>query len=170
MLLHGMAEPIKETVLKLGLRLREYCPVGELLPGMAYLVRRLLENTSNEGFLAQKFEKGVKREELLARPLTLALSPSERERGGSPQRKEGSERDQGRAGLEEDRGRERERGRGGFTNEPHTDFTIEANRENMRRAIRDARSKIGERHPLVINNKPVRTKEWLASVNPANQD
>src|SRR6185295_18026529 len=67
-MLHGMAEPIKEAVLKLGFRLREYCPVGELLPGMAYLVRRLLENTSNEGFLAQKFEKGVRREELLREP------------------------------------------------------------------------------------------------------
>jgi RHH-type transcriptional regulator, proline utilization regulon repressor / proline dehydrogenase / delta 1-pyrroline-5-carboxylate dehydrogenase len=34
--------------------MREYCPVGELLPGMAYLVRRLLENTSNEGFSARQ--------------------------------------------------------------------------------------------------------------------
>jgi len=38
-----------------GYRVREYCPVGELLPGMSYLVRRLLENTSNEGFLRAKF-------------------------------------------------------------------------------------------------------------------
>ena len=37
-----------------GHRVREYCAVGELLPGMAYFVRRLLENTSNEGFLRQK--------------------------------------------------------------------------------------------------------------------
>ena len=27
------------------------CPIGELVPGMAYLVRRLLENTSNESFV-----------------------------------------------------------------------------------------------------------------------
>ena len=31
--------------------MRTYCPVGDLVAGMAYLVRRLLENTSNESFL-----------------------------------------------------------------------------------------------------------------------
>jgi RHH-type proline utilization regulon transcriptional repressor/proline dehydrogenase/delta 1-pyrroline-5-carboxylate dehydrogenase len=35
----------------MGNRVRLYAPVGEMLPGMAYLVRRLLENTSNSGFL-----------------------------------------------------------------------------------------------------------------------
>ena len=33
------------------LRVRVYCPVGDLVAGMAYLVRRLLENTSNDSFL-----------------------------------------------------------------------------------------------------------------------
>jgi RHH-type proline utilization regulon transcriptional repressor/proline dehydrogenase/delta 1-pyrroline-5-carboxylate dehydrogenase len=32
-----------------------YVPLGELLPGMGYLVRRLLENTSNESFLRHTF-------------------------------------------------------------------------------------------------------------------
>ena len=36
-----------------------YAPVGELVPGMAYLVRRLLENTSNESFLAPPFAEGA---------------------------------------------------------------------------------------------------------------
>ncbi|HYZ74823.1 MAG TPA: proline dehydrogenase family protein, partial [Chthoniobacterales bacterium] len=54
-MLYGMAKPIRRALVKLGHRVREYCPVGELLPGMAYLVRRLLENTSNEGFLRAKF-------------------------------------------------------------------------------------------------------------------
>src|SRR5206468_8985396 len=49
-LLYGMAGPIKRALVEMGYRVREYCPIGELLPGMAYLVRRLLENTSNEGF------------------------------------------------------------------------------------------------------------------------
>jgi RHH-type proline utilization regulon transcriptional repressor/proline dehydrogenase/delta 1-pyrroline-5-carboxylate dehydrogenase len=53
--LYGMAEPIKEAVIKRGYRLRDYVPVGEFLPGMAYLVRRLLENTSNESFLRLSF-------------------------------------------------------------------------------------------------------------------
>ena len=50
-----------------GLRVRTYCPVGDLVAGMAYLVRRLLENTSNESFLADQ-AKGVPLEELLAAP------------------------------------------------------------------------------------------------------
>ena len=37
-----------------GLRVRAYCPVGDLVAGMAYLVRRLLENSSNDSFLVQR--------------------------------------------------------------------------------------------------------------------
>src|SRR5437867_4561537 len=44
-LLYGMAGPIKRALVELGDRVREYCPLGELPAGMAYLVRRLLENT-----------------------------------------------------------------------------------------------------------------------------
>src|SRR5215471_6429814 len=58
-LLYGMAGPIKRALVDMGYRVREYCPVGELLPGMSYLVRRLLENTSNEGFLRAKFSENV---------------------------------------------------------------------------------------------------------------
>jgi len=64
-LLYGMAAPIKRALVEMGYRVREYCPVGELLPGMSYLVRRLLENTSNEGFLRAKFSENVSAEELL---------------------------------------------------------------------------------------------------------
>src|SRR5207244_12068656 len=70
-LLYGMAGPIKRALVEMGYRVREYCPVGELLPGMAYLVRRLLENTSNEGFLRAKFAENVSAEELLRDPREL---------------------------------------------------------------------------------------------------
>ena len=56
-----MAGPIKRALVEMGYRVREYCPVGELLPGMSYLVRRLLENTSNEGFLKAKFSDNASR-------------------------------------------------------------------------------------------------------------
>ena len=52
-----------------GLRVRAYCPVGDLVAGMAYLVRRLLENTANESFLADQAH-GVPLEQLLAPPGT----------------------------------------------------------------------------------------------------
>ncbi len=66
--LYGMAEPIKRALLSRGCRLRDYTPMGELLPGMAYLVRRLLENTSNEGFLRAAFFEKADEARLLADP------------------------------------------------------------------------------------------------------
>ncbi len=53
--LYGMAEPIARAFMKRGYLVRMYVPLGELLPGMGYLVRRLLENTSNESFLRHTF-------------------------------------------------------------------------------------------------------------------
>ena len=67
-MLHGMGDPIKAAVRAQGLRLREYAPVGELIPGMAYFVRRLLENTANESFLRDAFAEGADVEELVAPP------------------------------------------------------------------------------------------------------
>ena len=60
-MLYGMAEPVKEALVGLGQRVRVYTPYGELLPGMAYLVRRLLENTANESFLRASFKENVRR-------------------------------------------------------------------------------------------------------------
>src|SRR6202790_5677223 len=70
-LLYGMAGPVKRALVEMGFRVREYCPVGELLPGMSYLVRRLLENTSNEGFLKAKFSDKVSATQLLRDPTSL---------------------------------------------------------------------------------------------------
>jgi len=67
-MLYGTAEPMRKALLSMGVRLRDYVPVGELVPGMAYLVRRLLENTSNEGFLRARFVEQADPERLLARP------------------------------------------------------------------------------------------------------
>ena len=71
-MLHGMGEPIKQAIRGMGLRLREYAPVGELIPGMAYLVRRLLENTANDSFLRQTFVEGAAVEELIQRTADVA--------------------------------------------------------------------------------------------------
>ena len=163
-MLYGMADPIKAAVLKIDCRLREYCPVGELLPGMAYLVRRLLENTSNEGFLANKFAKGASREELLRKPSHHAaadvgkLTPTPHSAFRTPQLKDEPSSRHPSPVTRHD-----------FQNEPHTDFTITAERNKMRGAIQTVRRRLGQRHPLVINHKPVWTKDWLPSLNPANQ-
>jgi proline dehydrogenase len=65
--LRGLGDDLQHSLAARGLRVRTYCPVGDLVAGMAYLVRRLLENTSNESFLAEQ-ASGRPLEELLAAP------------------------------------------------------------------------------------------------------
>jgi RHH-type proline utilization regulon transcriptional repressor/proline dehydrogenase/delta 1-pyrroline-5-carboxylate dehydrogenase len=65
--LRGLGDDLGSALAASGLRVRSYCPVGELVAGMAYLVRRLLENTSNESFLHEQ-ARGRPLEELLAAP------------------------------------------------------------------------------------------------------
>jgi proline dehydrogenase len=65
--LRGLGDDLARALADAGLRARSYCPVGDLVAGMAYLVRRLLENTANESFLAER-ATGASLEELLAPP------------------------------------------------------------------------------------------------------
>ena len=65
--LRGLGDDLQHALAARGLRVRTYCPVGDLVAGMAYLVRRLLENTSNESFLAAQ-SRGDDLEELLVAP------------------------------------------------------------------------------------------------------
>ncbi|MCL1465577.1 L-glutamate gamma-semialdehyde dehydrogenase [Argonema galeatum] len=65
--LYGMADKLAKSIVDRGYRLRVYCPYGDLIPGMAYLIRRLLENTANSSFLRQSLEERPI-EELLAPP------------------------------------------------------------------------------------------------------
>ena len=141
-MLYGMAEPIKAALLGMGHVVREYTPVGDLLPGMAYLVRRLLENTSNEGFLRQTFVEMADREALLAAP--------EPGPGDSPT----APRPAG------DR----------FRNEPLLDFSQKANREACRAALEQVRGKLGRSYPAVIRGKECRTDETTVSRNPDRQE
>ena len=74
-MLYGMADQLKPALFARGLRLREYVPIGQMVPGMAYLVRRLLENTSNESWLRAGFFDNVSDEALLASPHAPAETP-----------------------------------------------------------------------------------------------
>jgi proline dehydrogenase len=65
--LRGLGDDLGHALAASGLRVRSYCPVGDLVAGMAYLVRRLLENTANESFLHDQ-AAGVPLEQLLAAP------------------------------------------------------------------------------------------------------
>ena len=44
-ILRGLGDELQQALAAGGHRVRAYCPVGDLVAGMAYLVRRLLENT-----------------------------------------------------------------------------------------------------------------------------
>ena len=65
--LRGLGDDLAHALAKRSVPVRAYCPVGDLVAGMAYLVRRLLENTANESFLHEQ-ARGVAVEELLAAP------------------------------------------------------------------------------------------------------
>ena len=72
-LLFGMGESLQAAILSRGYPVRIYTPVGELIPGMAYLVRRILENTANESFLRQEINIHSP-EQLLKAPAAVAVS------------------------------------------------------------------------------------------------
>ena len=65
--LRGLGDDLGVALRDLGFRVRVYSPVGDLVAGMAYLVRRLLENTSNESFLRER-ASGIPLDQLLAAP------------------------------------------------------------------------------------------------------
>lgn len=141
--LYGMADELKYALLKMGHRVREYCAIGELLPGMAYLVRRLLENTSNEGFLRIKNMGEATKEQLLRDPTeAIATAPEPLAR--------------------------RERPAGTFVNAANTDYTIAANRQRQRDALEDFKTtKLGRKWPVIINGRKITDRPFLPSVNPA---
>src|SRR5438105_6975136 len=157
-LLYGMAGPVKRALVEMGYRVREYCPVGELLPGMSYLVRRLLENTSNEGFLRAKFSENAPAKELLRDPREILR----RSRNGVlpppnatinmtttiPKTQLGAH----------------------YENAPLTNFALPENQEKMRAALREQRNQFGRKVPLTINGEKIWTDKMFSSVNPSQPD
>jgi RHH-type proline utilization regulon transcriptional repressor/proline dehydrogenase/delta 1-pyrroline-5-carboxylate dehydrogenase len=75
--LYGMGDKLAKAMVEQGYRVRVYCPYGELIPGMSYLIRRLLENTANSSFLRQNLEDRPV-EDLIAppHPLSVTSAPS----------------------------------------------------------------------------------------------
>ncbi|MEN6627877.1 MAG: proline dehydrogenase family protein [Candidatus Sumerlaeia bacterium] len=67
-MLYGMSGALGRAMVALGRRVRIYTPCGEPVAGMAYLVRRVLENTSNESFLRQAARADADVDLLLADP------------------------------------------------------------------------------------------------------
>ena len=74
-MLYGMAEPVRQAIVQNGQRVRVYLPVGELLPGISYLIRRLMENTSNTSFLRQTYAEKKAVESLIKAPVPAKPVP-----------------------------------------------------------------------------------------------
>nr|ALS91715.1 proline dehydrogenase [uncultured bacterium] len=142
-MLYGMADPIKDALVSMGQRVRVYTPFGQLLPGMAYLVRRLLENTANESFLRASFTEHVPEEQLLMNPSTrvrprpvVAAKPT----GLAP-----------------------------FANEPLADFSRTDVREAMKKALDDVAGKLGRTYSLVIDDQAITADRNIDSINPSHK-
>jgi RHH-type proline utilization regulon transcriptional repressor/proline dehydrogenase/delta 1-pyrroline-5-carboxylate dehydrogenase len=151
-MLYGMADPIKEALVRLGQRVRVYTPYGQLLPGMAYLVRRLLENTANTSFLRASFAENVPEEKLLMNPTLL-----KDEVGRMKDEKECMHSDSSFILHPSS-----------FSNESLADFSQEENRLKMQKALAEVRRQLGRSYPLVINGKKVITSETIDSINPSH--
>lgn len=149
-MLYGMADPEKQAFVDMGHRVRVYMPYGELIPGMAYLVRRLLENTSNDSFLRASFSEHVSPEKLLMKPEPPAEAATQAKGTSSNLTVVGP----------------------GDTlavqNEPPTDFAIEGNRATMQEALDSVREQFGQSYPLVINGMEIETGESIASLDPSH--
>lgn len=139
-MLYGMGDEQAQLFLERGQRVRIYTPFGELIPGMAYLVRRLLENTSNDSFLRQSFSEHFAIETLLMKPSShAAAEPPVTETAST-----------------------------GFRNEPLTDFSKAASREAMIEALAEVRGQFGQEYSLVMDGKSCDSRATLVSRNPSN--
>jgi len=138
--LYGMGDKLAKALVDRGYRVRVYCPYGELLPGMAYLIRRLLENTANSSFLRQNLEN---------RPIAELLAPPD-------------------VDLAHAKSQSREEGKEGFVGAADTDYAEEAERKEAARAFASVRQQLGKSYFPLIDGEYVNTSAVIDSVNPSN--
>ena len=138
--IYGMAEPIRRALQKMEYRVRVYTPIGELIPGMAYLVRRLLENTSNESFLRKSFSEDTPLEELIKAPKPPSSVASD--------------------AVATDL----------FVNEPATDFSRAENRLGMKTALEKAKGSFDRTYPILVGDSEVWKDVQIESRDPARPE
>ncbi len=148
-MLYGMGDPIKRAAVDMGQRCRIYTPFGDLLPGMAYLIRRLLENTANESFLRHSVDENTPVDALLENPRRIGDRTD-------PPEPPVVLRYEFEVPLMDP-----------FENVPNTDFTREPNRQAMNAALLHVRAALGRDYPLVIGGERVATGQWKNSLNPS---
>ncbi|MDH4184101.1 MAG: proline dehydrogenase family protein, partial [Nitrospinota bacterium] len=147
-MLHGMAGEVRQALAQMGIAVRIYTPFGEFLPGMAYLVRRILENSSNESFLRQSFIEETPMETLLADPA----------QAGAPARPEAAPS----AAVEET----------GviFVNEPEPMFHLPKERDQMDQALEAVEKDLGRRYKIIIGGQAIPSAQTFLSVDPGEPE
>jgi RHH-type proline utilization regulon transcriptional repressor/proline dehydrogenase/delta 1-pyrroline-5-carboxylate dehydrogenase len=148
--LYGMGDALQQAFVERGNRVRVYTPYGAILPGMAYLVRRLLENTSNESFLLASTSSDVPVAELLQNPEEIGAMRIRSRQSAAPT-------PEGPSLVPPP-----------FRNEPPTDFSRPELREAMHSAIEEVREKLGVEVPLFIAGQESRSNRSLDSLDPGN--
>ena len=148
-MLFGMTDGLQQAVINSGLRMRIYTPVGELIPGMAYLVRRLLENTSNEGFIRKHHDEHVSIDSLLAPPQVHNGNPSLTLEPRTSQQ------------LEEHQA---------FHNEPLTDFSQQGSHAPIETALTNIRHKLNESHRYPLPGAMIPSGPELRTINPSQSE
>jgi len=131
-MLYGMVEGLRRVVQEEGYRTRVYVPAGQVIPGMAYLVRRLLENTSNQSWLLSKHEQ-VDADVALQEPRPLGRGSSESSFTS----------------------------RGRVQNHPPLELHLPPDRAQMLEAIARAREAFGADHPIRVAGESLRSDRWL---------
>lgn len=141
--LYGMGDKLAKALVKRGHRVRVYSPYGNLLPGMAYLIRRLLENTANSSFLRQNMEE---------KPIEALIAP--------PQPLQNSELNIQNLALKRSEGSK-------FANAPDTDYAQIKLREKAEQELAKVRNSLGKTYLPLINGEYVETEQYIDSVNPS---
>ena len=165
-MLYGMADTQKQALVDRGQRLRIYMPYGDLIPGMAYLVRRLLENTSNDSFLRAGFVENVAPEALLQNPVNSAAANALHGVPDSASDGQPANHDAPQKACPTDN---RRLFMPTFINHPPIDFSQAENRAAMQSALEKVRGQLGHHYPLVNGDQGIVTVETGQSTDPSQK-
>ncbi len=143
--LYGMGDKLAQTLVKRGHRVRVYAPYGNLLPGMAYLIRRLLENTANSSFLRQNQEN---------KPVDELIAPPEDRKGERLFAPTGSKGDSRIAPT-------------GFHPAPDTDYADTEKRSKAEQALLKVKQELCQTYLPLIDGEYVETDNYIDSLNPS---
>ncbi|WP_310490042.1 L-glutamate gamma-semialdehyde dehydrogenase [Chamaesiphon sp. VAR_69_metabat_338] len=141
--LYGMGDKFTRAIANMGYRVRVYCPFGELIPGMSYLIRRLLENTANSSFLRMSGSESRDLAKLVAAPV---MTDRDRNYNGASIMNSFD----------------------GFTNASDRDYAIADERTTVEAALKQVLNEFGNTYLPIIDGRTVETEKYIESIDPAN--